>query len=82
MNTYNCELWENKFSSKYTLVHHARSVHNIKMSTEEVPLMATSKDGELVNSEEDLITDDDLRQALDEAEFDQMIVEEIRKGSK
>ena len=50
------------------------------MSMDEVPMRTSVSSDEWENVDEDLITDEDLKLALEEVEFDQMIRKELESS--
>ena len=78
MNSYLCEFCDKGFSTKYKLRRHSRVGHSVKMTSEINQVKRNAAEDEPVEFEEsDMITERDLKEALDEAEFDQMVAREF-----
>ena len=78
MSSYKCELCGLSFNSKYSLSNHSRTKHSMKISSDEIQEKECGESFE--NPDE--ITDEDWKQVLDEAEFDDFIAREFGNKDK
>ena len=76
MNSYKCELCDCVFNSKYNLMNHSRSDHNIKMTSDEITDNMIQVHGDIPPFEND-ISDEDLKMAIQEFEIDDVLVREF-----